>query len=48
MKTIKSNRNQSSKTSKLSLLDIAKRLENRELFPEKKERGIKALQALNI
>ncbi len=48
MKTIKSNRDQSSKKSKISLLDIAKRLENRELFPEKKKRGIKALQALNV
>lgn len=48
MKSTKSNNNQSSGKSKISLLDIAKRLESRELFPEKKARGIKALYALNI
>lgn len=32
---------------KLSMLDIAKKLEKRELFIEKKAKGIKVLKSLN-
>jgi hypothetical protein len=47
MKNVTSNSGKPPKKSKLSILDIAKRLENRELFPEKKARGAKALRTLN-
>lgn len=46
MKNSKVNSDQSLKKSRISLLEIAKRLENRELFSEKKARGIKALRTL--